>query len=110
MIFAMQPNGPVVLSCIERFRHSGSVATRRIAGELLLVPIKTEPQQKTGIYTLNGTAAMLWDLLDGTRTLEQLVERVAAEFQVDPAMVRRDTSIFIRDLLSFQAVEEVVTK
>ena len=90
-----------------RYRHSGNVASREIAGEMLLVPIKTKTGAKTGIYMLNPTAAMIWNLLDGKRTVQELVQSVANEFEEDPNLVMHDTGVFISDLLSFDAIVQV---
>ena len=87
-----------------RFRKTDQVAARRIDDEVLLVPVRTDPRQKLGIYTLNRTAAFIWEQLDGSSP-EELVEQVCARFQVSPEVARKDLATILDHLLDMQAIE-----
>ena len=42
------------------------------------------------VHFLNTTAALVWDLCDGTRSLDELCAEVARQFDRDPDSVRDD--------------------
>ena len=88
----------------DRFRHSKEVASRKISGEVLLVPIRTSSRQKLGVYTLNETASWLWEKMDGSVTCAQLVDAMTERFEVDSTQAEKDVEVLCRDLLSFGAI------
>lgn len=51
------------------------------------------------IYPLNSVATRIWQLCDGQRTVEEIVQIVAAEFETDGQTAREDTTGFIQELL-----------
>lgn len=90
-----------------RYRRSESVAHRQIADEVLLVPIRTDPGQKVKIYTLNRTAAAIWEWLDGERDLSQLLVLLCGRFEVQEQAARNDLEACCQDLEAFGAIERV---
>ena len=66
---------------------------RIIDGEALLVDA-----QGGQILVLNEMGAMIWQALDGTRTVGALVAGVVAEFDVDEATARHDVEQFLSQL------------
>jgi hypothetical protein len=46
---------------------------RQIAGEAILVPICTRVEEADSIYTLNEVAARIWELVDGSRNVGQIL-------------------------------------
>jgi len=87
-----------------RFCRSPEVASRTIADEVLVVPIRRNPMEKLGIYSLNPTASFLWKKLDGGCTVGVLARQLCARYQVDPARARADVETFLQDMLSAGAV------
>ena len=85
--------------------QSGSVAFRRIEDEILLVPIRTDARQKLGIYTMNKTAAAVWELLDGKRNLKELVRAFCERFDVAENLAFRDIETCCRELLQAGVIE-----
>jgi hypothetical protein len=55
----------------------GHVTTRNIGDEAVVMDLET---LKT--YTLNETARTVWGLMDGTRSVEDIVECMLADFDV----------------------------
>jgi hypothetical protein len=98
---------PRSLELKTRYRRSESVAHRQIADEVLLVPIRTDPGQNLKIYTLNKTAAAIWDWLDGERDLSQLLVLLCGRFQVEEGTALRDLEDCCLDLEAFGAIERV---
>ena len=79
------------------------VPWRRLDTEGLVLDVKT------GIlYPLNGVGTRIWELCDGDRSLADITEVLAAEFDADPATILRDADEFLgqlaaANLISFQA-------
>jgi Coenzyme PQQ synthesis protein D (PqqD) len=49
---------------------------------------------------LNATAAAVWRLLDGRRTVDDIADHLAATYRADPDTVRRDVRRTVRNLTS----------
>ncbi|WP_185736245.1 PqqD family protein [Nocardioides sp. LS1] len=47
---------------------------------------------------LSGTAAHIWRLLDGSRTLDEVVAHLAVEYAVEPHVISPDVQRFVADL------------
>ncbi len=54
---------------------------------------------------LDETAAFIWRLMDGTMSLQQIAECVAAEYDVAPAEVLADVRELATELLGCEAIE-----
>lgn len=87
-------------------RVVGEVVRREIAGETVIVPVRGRAADLRRIYTLNPTAAFAWDLIDGTRSLESLLEELLAAFDADPEAARDDLEAFIDAALDEGLLEE----
>lgn len=61
---------------------NSDIVARKIEGELILVPVKSDKKGIQSIYTLNKTAAYIWNLFDGERMLDQIKDRIASDFEV----------------------------
>jgi hypothetical protein len=65
-----------------RWKQAESVVSRHIAGELVLVPIKWEPDQMRCFFSLNPVGGRIWDLLDGQRPLTEILDVLLGEYDV----------------------------
>jgi len=54
------------------YEKDPSMVSRRIADEVVLVPVSRKVGEIDGLYALNEVAARIWDLIDGERSLTQL--------------------------------------
>lgn len=59
-----------------------AAVTRRLGGDTLILPVRHKVADLTAIYTLNETGSFLWEQLDGTRTIADLVDAMVAHFDV----------------------------
>ena len=57
------------------------------------------------MFALNDTALALWDLCDGSHTVDEMVAAIVELFQVDADSVRRDVDGAILRLREAGAVE-----
>ena len=65
-----------------RFIQDQGVVTRQIAGETVLVPIRSGAADLDFIYTSNDTGTTIWECLDGKKTVDQIVETICREYDV----------------------------
>ncbi len=82
------------------------VVTRIIAGEKLIVPVRGQLADMRNIYTVDPVGAFIWDGIDGTRSLEELRDRITAEFDVEEAVAEKDLMEFMAQLTSSGLVVE----
>jgi hypothetical protein len=95
------------ISLDDRYQKSEEIISRKIAGEAVLVPLRRNAADLDNIYSLNETAALVWETLDGSHTLRQSLERVVAEFEVDAPEAEQDLLSLIAHLESLGAVIKV---
>jgi len=80
------------------FVKKGDWATREIAGETIIVPVRSNTNDLDSIYTLNELATLIWQLLDSRTNVDQIVEAVCREYDISPEEARRDTLDFLQSL------------
>ena len=91
----------------ERYQKHPSMVSRQIAGEVILVPIRKNVGDLESIYTLNQTGAAIWALLDGKRTLAEIRDQMAVEFEVTPEEAAQDLDELIGQMAEIGAVEKL---
>lgn len=75
------------------------VAGRVIDDEAVLVLSETGDVQ-----VLNETGARIWELADGTRTVDQIARAIADEYAVDFAQAAPDVLAFVQRLAAEQVL------
>jgi hypothetical protein len=83
------------------------LVTRQVAGECIIVPVRSGVADLDSLYTLNTTASWLWDRLDGHTSEPDLSAALASEFEVDPAVALADVTEIIDDLCDEGLVRRV---
>ena len=89
----------------QRFVRSPSVVARVVAGETLLVPVRGKVGDLSSIYSFNGTASLVWKLLESPRTVAELAEAVAREYEVEASRAERDVTEFMGEMKAVGLVE-----
>ena len=100
-------NAPNVLTLDTRYSKVSSIVARQIAGEYILVPIRQTTGDVESIFTLNDVGTRIWELIDGQRSLCQIKDQLAAEYEVNPDETESDLLEFIQGLESVGAVQQV---
>ena len=80
---------------------------REIAGEFVLVPIHHRAGEVDSIYVLNETGAVVWEQVDGIRTLDDIISSMVDEFDVDRKTLIADLMVYIGEMVVSGALEEV---
>jgi coenzyme PQQ synthesis protein D (PqqD) len=77
---------------------SPDVVARRVAGEYLLVPVRSGAAQMDYIFTANEVGSVIFRLLDGSRDGREIARHLALEFAVDEECAQKDVVEFLRAL------------
>ncbi|MCK4908292.1 MAG: PqqD family protein [Planctomycetes bacterium] len=96
------------LNCL--YQKNSDIVFRKIADETILVPICHKANELSKIYRLNETAAYIWELIDGKKSMNQIKTQVAAEFKISPKRTEQDLSELIEKLLQVGMIGKVTSK
>ncbi len=88
----------------QRYQRNENFVFRRIEDETILVPIKDNVGDMGSIYNLNEVGALVWELLDGQKTLRAIRDTVVAQFEVSLQEAQADLAEFINQLETIDAV------
>lgn len=89
------------------YARNEQVVSRRIAGELILVPIRQSVADLEALYVPNEVGARVYELIDGARTLGEIVDAIVAEFEVTPETAEADVREFVAQLLEIHGIQEI---
>lgn len=87
------------------FVKDPNIVSRKIAGEVILVPIRKNVGDLESIYTLNEMAARIWELIDGERKIEEIRDILLEEFDVTCEKIEKDLAKYIRELEDIGAIK-----
>jgi len=90
----------------QHFRKAPDFVYRRIADECLLVPIRRQVADLNYIYVLNPVADRIWELLDGQNTVQEIRDRLLAEFETNSQEVEQDLAEFLGQLAEIGGIKE----
>ena len=74
--------------------RSPRTAWRVIEGEAVILSLDTK-----AFRGLNPVGSRVWELIDGRRSVDEIVEAIAREFDVAPERAAEDVRAFVRALL-----------
>lgn len=66
-----------------------------MSGETVLMSIDSGQY-----YGLSGVGSQIWEMLAEPMTLEAVVQKLCATFQIDEAQCRADAETFLKDLVA----------
>lgn len=94
-----------------RFVRSADVVARRIAGEVVLVPIAVRTddanRRTANFYVLNETGEFLWERLESPAEPEGLASLLSQHYEIDVDSARADVERFLSDLADCGAIDTV---
>jgi hypothetical protein len=88
------------------YKKSDSIVSRKIADEFILVPIRQNVGDLESIYTLNDTAACIWEMIDGKIKVRKIKEKIIEEFEVTPEEAEKDIIEHLQQLEGIKAIVE----
>ena len=84
---------------------AAGVILRTIADTSLLVPIQGDLADLRQIYALHGIGPCIWQHLDGTRTLDDVLEVVLGRYEVNADAARADIGELVGSLTNSKLIE-----
>ena len=83
----------------KRYKKHPDIVSRKIADEVILVPVMQKLADVNSIYLLrDDVSARIWELIDGKRKVSQIKEIICKEFEVDPNQAEEDLMEFVEQL------------
>lgn len=69
--------------------------TKKVAGDIIVIPAEQALVDFKAIITLNETGAYLWELMQEDVSKEQIVEKMLEEFDAEREIISSDVEDFI---------------
>jgi hypothetical protein len=86
---------------------SEEIVAREIEGELIIIPLVAGiGDAEDELFSLNQTGRAIWKLLDGTRTLSQIVSLLGTEYGAQGDTIEKDVMGLMLELLKRRIVIE----
>jgi len=79
---------------------SDELISREIEGEIIIVPLNQGiGSLDESLFTLNKTGKIIWDMLDGSKSIEQLIDYLVEKFNASKETIQLDVVEIITNLL-----------
>jgi hypothetical protein len=89
------------------YRPSEDVVVREIEGEIVIVPLASGIGDiEDELLSLNETGRAIWERLDGSRSLAEVVAELEAEYEDGGGLVRSDVVGFLQELFDRRMIVE----
>jgi hypothetical protein len=88
-----------------KFVKNEKIVQRKIRDEYVLVPIMESMQVLNALYRLNDSAALIWEQACAGSTEQEIIDRMVAEFEVDPDDARCDVEKILDELVAVRALQ-----
>ena len=89
------------------YRPAPDLVVRKVGDESVIVPVRSRVADLDSVVALNPVASRVWELLDGRRSVDSIVDTVCDEYEVTPETARADVDELIRSLAEAQLIEVV---
>jgi hypothetical protein len=92
----------------DKYKISNNVVTRKIEGETIIIPLVADvgnPDEE--LYTLNESGKLIWEHLNGQKTLAVISEELAQQHDAPLASVQEDVLGFVSELADRKIVTPV---
>ena len=89
----------------QRYQRNENFVFRRIEDETILVPIKDNVGDMGSIYNLNDVGAFVWEQVDGVKSLQEIKNRLLAEYEVSASEAEDDLFEYIAQLKEIDALK-----
>lgn len=104
----MAEQTPLPIDSDKIYITSEDVVARQIEDEFLLVPIASGiGDMEDALYTLNETGRLIWQKLDPQKTVNNLVDELAGEFDAPRETISTDVCGILSELVKLNMVLEI---
>ena len=89
------------------FSHSSDVVSREIDGALIIVPLTAGVgDMEDDLFSMNETGTGIWNMLDGTITIGEVISTLTDQYQADPGEIEQDVIGIVEELLKRRMLVE----
>lgn len=88
------------------FAKKEDCVSREIAGETLIVPVRSHGGDVNAIYTVNELGTVIWQFIDGRTSVGRIVESISRAYNVTPEEAAKDTADFLHSLEMAGLIED----
>jgi len=85
-------------------RKNPDVITRVILDETIILPVYKKAKEINCIYSLNKVASMVWEMIDGKKSIAVIKERISKEFNTTPNKVENKLNKLLKELKEIKAI------
>ena len=90
------------------FALSDDIVAREIEGELIIVPLAAGiADLEDELFTLNETGRIIFSLIDGQKTLDEIIQALEQEFDAPVGAIKRDVLGLVQELARRRMLVEV---
>ena len=86
------------------FKKSDNVVFRKIQDEYILVPVVASAADVESIFNLNETGAAVWERIDGTKKLSDIIEDIKSEYESDDSKIEKDVMAFVSEMIDAKLI------
>jgi methyltransferase-like protein len=86
--------------------HSRSIVTTKTGHEYVLVPVTNNIADMTSMYTLNETGAFIWEHIDGKKSIADIIDILAEEYEVDHETATGDVTSFVEEMRKYLVISD----
>lgn|GEM_PF-2436317 len=61
-------------------------------------------------FPLDDVASLIWDMIDGVNSVEDIAKEILSEFDVDKETAEKDLLVFINELMDYELIRDVNAK
>lgn len=100
----------VIVDMDKSYVLSEDIVARDIQGEFIIIPVTSGiSDADTGdvLFTLNETGKVIWDKLNGKKSLKTVVEELSLEFEISKEKIKKDVSGLAEELLKRKMIVRV---
>lgn len=80
-------------------------SSQKIGEEIVIVPIVNDIAQMTDLYTLNETAAFIWENIDGNNHLHDILQLMIESFDISEQDAQIDLFSFMEEINTFVEIK-----
>ncbi|MGB8643714.1 MAG: PqqD family protein [Anaerolineae bacterium] len=77
-----------------------SQVAARVMGDQALIVLSDSGE----VTVLNPIGTRIWELIDGTHSLRQMIDAIVSEYEVTEAQAQQDVEEFVQELLLVNAI------
>jgi hypothetical protein len=88
------------------FQKNDDIVARKIADQMILVPIKGNIADMQRMFMLNPVGEFIWEHINGKCSVKEICDGIVNSYAVDQQKAEKDAFEFIGQLIDFQLIKD----